>query len=280
MACAARIDPSGNRRSISRPEGVKERRNAPANTSVIARSLAELLGRSIEQVAEQTTANAQFGFRLTSVACSGGFDDATKPRILIATNNAGKLAEFERLLGRDYQVDGLAGLDVSNCRQKERHPIRTMPLQRPVFVAAATGRLTLGDDSGIEAEALDGDHPVSFLLAMPVSRFRIDATSTSCFPRSKLEEGSTARRVLSAGSPWPMRMVLIASVEGTCEGTIGFEPVGSNGFGYDPIFVFPSGERWPSCPIEEKDAISHRGKAMRAMIRFSHMRSVRRRDDA
>jgi XTP/dITP diphosphohydrolase len=59
---------------------------------------------------------------------------------------------------------------------------------------------------------------------------------------------------------------LVDSVEGTCEGVIGREPRGSNGFGYDPVFVFPTGRTMAELTNEEKDLVSHRGNAAQAML--------------
>jgi XTP/dITP diphosphohydrolase len=69
----------------------------------------------------------------------------------------------------------------------------------------------------------------------------------------------------AAGTEEP-RLNIIAETEGTCEGRITFEPAGTGGFGYDPLFFLPElGRTTAELPPEEKNAVSHRGRAMRRM---------------
>lgn len=187
-----------------------------------------------------------------------------KPKILIATKNAGKLAEFERLLADDYIVEGLAGLDIE-LPEEGTLSYRANAEAKAIAVASATGRLTLGDDSGLEVTALGGQpgivsaryagNPPSDLRNIEKLLAQLEATGT---------ENRSARFVclLSLANA----NGLVATVEGTCEGTIGFEPAGSNGFGYDPIFVFPDGRTMAQLPDNEKDLVSHRGRAVRSML--------------
>ncbi len=137
--------------------------------------------------------------------------------------------------------------------------------QKATFVAERTGRLTLGDDSGIEVFALDGRPGIisARFAGEPVS----DQRNIERLLSELDGDGSGDRSarfvcwLALAGSNG-----LIASVEGTCAGTIGFEPAGTNGFGYDPIFVFPDGRTMAELTDEEKDARSHRGNAIRSML--------------
>ncbi len=187
-----------------------------------------------------------------------------KPSILIATRNAGKLAEFERLLGDEFLVDGLAGIDLE-LPEEGAESYRANAETKAIFVAAATGRLTLGDDSGIEALALGGMPGIisARYAGEPVSDARnIDKLLSAL---ANHPTGNRAARFVCwlalAG-----RDGLIASLEGTCEGVVGYEPCGSNGFGYDPVFIFPSGETMAELSDAEKDRVSHRGNALRSML--------------
>ncbi len=187
-----------------------------------------------------------------------------KPPILIATRNAGKLAEFERLLGDEFLVEGLAGIDLE-LPVEGTESYRANAEAKAIFVAAATGRLTLGDDSGIEAFALGGMPGIisARYAGEPVSDARnIEKLLSALADHSS---GDRAARFVCwlalAG-----RDGLIASFEGTCEGVIGYEPRGSNGFGYDPVFIFPSGETMAELSDAEKDRVSHRGNALRSML--------------
>lgn len=187
-----------------------------------------------------------------------------KPSILIATKNAGKLAEFERLLGDEFLVEGLAGIDIE-LPEEGTESYRENAETKAICVAAATGRLTLGDDSGIEARALGGMPGIisARYAGEPVSDARnIDKLLSALADHPT---GDRAARFVCwlalAG-----RNGLIASVEGTCQGVIGHEPAGSNGFGYDPVFLFPSGATMAELTDEEKDRVSHRGNALRSML--------------
>jgi XTP/dITP diphosphohydrolase len=130
--------------------------------------------------------------------------------------------------------------------------------------AKASGIWTWADDSGLEVDALDGKPGIySARYAGP------DATDAD------------RRRLLLnrlAGVPWNRRtarfrcVVALATpqgdvltAEGTCEGVIAFGPAGENGFGYDPVFYVPDYEAtMAQLPPEEKNRISHRGRAAQA----------------
>jgi len=188
----------------------------------------------------------------------------SRPPILIATKNAGKLAEFERILGAEFEVGGLEDLDI-DLPAEGTASYRENAEAKARFVARKTGRLTLGDDSGIEVEALDGQPGIvsARYAGEPVSdRRNIEKLL------GELEAAGTYDRAarficwlaLADGNG------RVHAVEGVCTGTIGFEPEGTNGFGYDPIFVFPDGRTMAELGEREKDAVSHRGNAIRAML--------------
>ena len=187
-----------------------------------------------------------------------------KPSILIATKNAGKLAEFERLLGNAYVVDGLAGFDLA-LPEEGTESYQENAETKAVFVAAATGRLTLGDDSGIEALALGGEPGIisARYAGEPVS----DARNIEKLLSALESYGSGDR---SARFVCWLSLAdengLIESIEGTCDGEIGQRPQGINGFGYDPVFVFSSGKTMAELSVDQKDLVSHRGNAVRSMI--------------
>jgi len=187
-----------------------------------------------------------------------------RPVVLVATKNAGKLAEFERILGDEFRVEGVDGLDLEmpaegTASYKENAD------QKATFVAERTGRLTLGDDSGIEVFALDGRPGIvsARFAGEPVSdRRNIERLLSELDGDGSGDRSARFVCLLAlAGSNG-----LIASVEGICSGAIGFQPSGTNGFGYDPIFVFADGRTMAELTDEEKDARSHRGNAIRSML--------------
>lgn len=188
----------------------------------------------------------------------------SKPTVLIATKNTGKLAEFERILGDEFEVEGLAGLDLA-LPEEGTISYRANADEKARFVAERTGRVTLGDDSGIEAFALGGRPGIisARFAGEPASDQRnIDKLLAELDANGKSDRGArfVCWLALADGKG------LIASIEGTCAGTIGYEQRGSNGFGYDPVFLFPNGQTMAEMTDEEKDAVSHRGNAIRAML--------------
>lgn len=186
------------------------------------------------------------------------------PRVFIATGNAGKLAEFERILGNEFEIRGIVDLDLI-LPPEGTESYRSNAEEKARFVGRQTGALVLGDDSGIEVRALGGQPGIlsARFAGLPVS----DRRNTDKLLHDLAASGSPDRSArfvcwlaLANGQG------LIASIEGTCEGTIGFESRGVHGFGYDPVFVFPDGRTMAELNDAEKDAVSHRGNAIRAML--------------
>ena len=186
------------------------------------------------------------------------------PKLLLATNNAGKVAEFRALLeGCGWELVtptevGLA-LDIDEVGQSYAE---NATLKATAY-AQASGLTALADDSGLEVDALDGrPGPRSARYA---GADRTDAERVAAL-LGELEGVSDERRtarfraVIAIATPEGR----VETVEGTVEGRIGHEPRGANGFGYDPIFVLPDrGLTTAELPSEEKHALSHRGVAAR-----------------
>ncbi len=183
--------------------------------------------------------------------------------ILIATGNAGKLAEFERLLGDEFRVEGLSGLDLV-MPPEGMESYRKNAEAKAISVAKATARLTLGDDSGIEVRALGGAPG-------------IESARFAGSPPSDVRNIEKLLKLLdgNGGGDRSARFVcwlaladadgLVTTVEGTCSGVIGAIPKGANGFGYDPVFLFDDGRSMAELSDQEKDLVSHRGNAVRAI---------------
>ena len=131
---------------------------------------------------------------------------------------------------------------------------------RTVF--AATGVPTLADDSGLCVDALDGAPGVLS------ARYMGEDTSYDIKDRAIIAAVNAAG-IDNRGAQFVCAVALVTKdgehvFEGVCEGEIGYEMRGTNGFGYDPIFVV-DGITTAERTDEEKDAISHRGKALRAL---------------
>lgn len=195
----------------------------------------------------------------------------SSPRTLvIATSNLGKLAEIRSMLA-EQPVTLLRPVDVlghalevvedgdtfeANAEKKARE------------VAAATGHLTLADDSGLEVDALGG------LPGVRSARFAgegaSDAENNAELLRrlQGVETKPITARFRCAMALFDPSSNTLDMATGRCEGAITREPRGSNGFGYDPLFVVTElGTRTiAELPSAEKNAVSHRGKALAAML--------------
>jgi XTP/dITP diphosphohydrolase len=188
-------------------------------------------------------------------------------RVLLATRNAKKLAELRRILEPVVDVE-LVGLD-------DVPPYDEVPEDGATFAdnallkaregAKHTGLPTVADDSGIAVDALNGMPGI--FSARWAGRHGDDLANTQLL-LGQLADVPAERR----GASFVCAAALVVPdgvervVEGTMPGSVTREPRGEGGFGYDPVFV-PVGEQRTTAemPPEEKDAISHRGQAFRAL---------------
>ena len=187
-------------------------------------------------------------------------------RLAIATKNAHKLRELGRIC-RDWPVEWLTVENHPGPWPDVPEPHDTYldnALEKARAIASALGEPAIADDSGIEADALDGEPgPRSARFA---GEGASDAENLAKLAKVIANEpdARTARYRCVAAIAWPDGRELHA--EGVCEGALVSTPMGAGGFGYDPIFV-PEGEHRTMAELEdeEKDRISHRGRAFRAL---------------
>jgi XTP/dITP diphosphohydrolase len=182
------------------------------------------------------------------------------PDLLLATRNAHKLREFERLLP-GVTLDALPEHLESPEETGETYADNALIKARAA--AKATRRAAFADDSGIEAEALD------WRPGVRTARFAgEDATDKQNLDKLHREAPANSRAryvcVIALVTPRGDEHVF----EGRCEGTLATTPSGTKGFGYDPIFVADDapGRTMAELSDEEKDAISHRGRAARELL--------------
>ncbi|MDQ6915091.1 MAG: RdgB/HAM1 family non-canonical purine NTP pyrophosphatase [Actinomycetota bacterium] len=180
-------------------------------------------------------------------------------RLVLATRNAHKLREFGRLLPEHELVALPDGVDLP---PETGATFGENALAKARAAAAATGAPAIADDSGIEAAALDGAPGIySARYAGP------DATDAENLDklRAQAPPGSAlAYRCALAYVDGDTERVL----DGRCEGTMAATPRGERGFGYDPVFVpddHPGERTMAELSDAEKDRISHRGRAARAL---------------
>ena len=179
-------------------------------------------------------------------------------KLIAATNNAHKLIEFKRILEP-------LGFTVLSQKEAGIHleAEETGTTLKAKAVYDASGLATVADDSGIAVDALNGAPGVySARYGGPglndVDRYEKLLHEMDGVP----DEKRTARFVCAISLILSSDQVF--GFTGVCEGKIGYEPRGENGFGYDPIFMVGDKSTAELLP-EEKDKISHRGQALRKM---------------
>ena len=190
-------------------------------------------------------------------------------KLLVATHNQGKVAEFAHMLA-DLQLEWL-GLDEAGITAdvaETGHTFSANAWLKAEAYAQQTGLLTLADDSGLEVDALGGEPGVYTAryggaeLSHQQRYERLLANMAAVPPEQR-----TARfRCVIAVAAEDGRHLLEA--EGICEGHIALAPAGNYGFGYDPVFV-PLGEdgrTMAQLPPERKHQISHRGRALAQLV--------------
>ncbi len=205
------------------------------------------------------------------------------PRLLIATNNPGKLAEYERLLagcGWELVTPKQIGLTLPDDESGETYEENAK--MKALNGARASGLVALADDSGLEIDALDGGpgaRSARFLGedAGYEERFARILGEMKALPSEK--RWARFRCVIAIAEPGSENVKLC---EGEVQGQIAFEPSGEQGFGYDPIFYLPQRARtMAELSPQVKDVISHRGRAaMRARPVLKEMLHERRRADS
>lgn len=188
-------------------------------------------------------------------------------RILVATHNAGKRREYAELLaGLPVQFLTLEEAAITLDVEESGLTFEANARLKAEAFAQASSLLTLADDSGLEVEALDGAPGVySARYAGPgasdADRYRKLLKALDGVP------GDARRARFRCVAALCTPEGTLFSAEGICEGRIGFEPRGSHGFGYDPVFVVDGyGEQtMAELPPEIKNQISHRARALQAI---------------
>jgi len=190
--------------------------------------------------------------------------------LVFATRNEGKLVELRQLV---------SGIDVIDVAEAARRIGREIPdtiedadtfagnaIKKAREVSEATGWPALADDSGLEVDALGGAPGV---YSARYSGEGVEANKAKLL--AALDGVATAQRtarfrcVLALADVRGKLGAEVITADGTCEGSILEAPRGSGGFGYDPLFLLPSGETMAEMHHASKNLVSHRGKAMQAI---------------
>ncbi|QOT01149.1 XTP/dITP diphosphatase [Brevibacterium sp. JNUCC-42] len=194
-------------------------------------------------------------------------EQISKKKVVLATRNQGKVREFNRLfVGLNLEAVSVSDFPDAPEVEEDGETFEANALKKAKTISELLGLPAIGDDSGLEVDALDGAPGVYS------ARFAGEkATDEENYQKLLTEladvpmKDRTARFRCTLAYVVPGQDPVIAT--GTCEGAIAHAPSGSNGFGYDPIFFVPS----QLCTMaelapEQKNVISHRAIAMQGLL--------------
>lgn len=186
-------------------------------------------------------------------------------KLVFATNNAHKLREVSQVVGDEFTLVSLRECGIVEDIPEEQPTLEGNALQKARYIYARTGLDCFADDTGLEVDALGGEPGVRS------ARYATDGHDDEANKRLLLErmQGVEAR-----GAQFRTAIALIIGgkeylFEGIVRGHITTEEKGEGGFGYDPLFVAEGHSlSFAEISTEEKNAISHRGRAVRKLAEF------------
>ena len=203
-------------------------------------------------------------------------------KLVFATGNIGKLREASEILGEGFELVSLAQVGIDEDIPETGNTLRANSLQKAQYLYDKVGCNCFADDTGLEVDALGGAPGVytaryagegkDFNANMDKVLYELSVRESE----AKMAESLGLKvKPVSRRARFKSVITLIINgeikmFEGTLEGEISREKSGNGGFGYDPIFIadeFP-GLTLADISEEEKNAISHRGKAFRAMAQW------------
>lgn len=185
---------------------------------------------------------------------------------IIASNNKNKAAELDRILnplGIKAVTAREAGVDLGDV-EETGSTFAENALIKAKAAFEKTGMPCVADDSGLAVDALNGEpgvYSARYAGENAADEDRINKLLKNL--EGVPEEKRTAHFVCSVCCIIDNDTVITA--EGTCDGFIAKEPVGNDGFGYDPVFITDGNKSFAQLTPDEKDAVSHRGRALRQL---------------
>ena len=203
-------------------------------------------------------------------------------KIVFATGNIGKLREASEILGEGFELVSLAQAGIEEDIPETGNTLRANSLQKAQYLCDKLGCDCFADDTGLEVDALGGAPGVytaryagegkDFNANMDKVLYELSVIEGEAH---MAEEFGLKTKPVSRRARFKSVVTLIIDgkikmFEGTLEGEIAREKSGNGGFGYDPIFI---ADEYPGLTLadiseDEKNAISHRGKALRAMAQW------------
>ena len=190
-------------------------------------------------------------------------------KLLVATTNQGKLHELRQLLSSlDVEVLGLDQLENPPGVEEDGATFRDNAVKKALTLARFCGLLTLADDSGLCVDVLEGAPGV--FSARYAGKHADDRANNARLIRELRQVPLIRRRAhfhCCIALAWPDGRC--NTVEGRVDGLIVDEERGTNGFGYDPLFLVPEyGKTMAELPAAIKNRISHRGRALEQLLPF------------
>ena len=186
-------------------------------------------------------------------------------KLVFATNNAHKLREVSQVVGEEFTLVSLRECGIVEDIPEEQPTLEGNALQKARYIYARTGLDCFADDTGLEVDALGGEPGVRS------ARYATDGHDDEANKRLLLER---MKGVEARGAQFRTAIALIIGgkeylFEGIVRGSITESERGEGGFGYDPLFVAEGySESFAEMTAEEKNAISHRGRAVRKLAEF------------
>ena len=190
-------------------------------------------------------------------------DSQKKEFLVVASANKNKLTEIESLLGDRYEIRPMGEFGIQDIAE-DGSSFEENATIKARFVMEQTGFSALADDSGLEVDALQGAPGI--YSARYCGEHGNDAANNELLLQnlSGMKKPWTARYVAAIALARPGKQILVR--RGTCEGEILDEYRGTGGFGYDPLFLCELGKTFAEISLEEKNAISHRKRGIRAVL--------------
>ena len=186
--------------------------------------------------------------------------------VVLVSHNPHKIVEMQDMLSKfcaSVRVLSASQIGLTDEIEENGSTFEENALIKAKAVMEVTGQLTLADDSGLEIDALNGEPGIysSRYLGEDTSYVKKNSVILERL-KDVPEEKRSARFVCAVAAAFPDGQTKV--IRGTMEGIIGYEIKGENGFGYDPIFYLPQyGKYSAELSSDEKNAISHRGEALR-----------------
>ena len=203
-------------------------------------------------------------------------------KLVFATGNSGKLREASEILGEGFELVSLAQVGITEDIPETGTTLRANSIQKAQYLYEKTGCDCFADDTGLEVDALGGEPGVYTARYAGDDKDFNKNMDKVLYELQRLEseshmaaESGIKTKPISRRARFKSVVTLIINgeirlFEGTLEGVIAHEKSGNGGFGYDPIFIadeYP-GQTLADITEEQKNEISHRGKALRAMAQW------------